>query len=658
MTRAEAVAAILGIIDAAQPPMAPDGAAPAVTAGKNPPRSQMGAAAPTKPAGETTTVGRQGGRGGAPPGSGGEDPHKLNLRLAFLPQTDLGNAERFRERNRDRLLYCPTLPGAGRAGGWLWWDATRWSLTGADEKVRRAEHDCVRAIQLEAKACEAEAARLLERYEGAADVAARHSAKDAKKKGKGKKGKKGPRLATVDGIPVDMPAEAKKAAKADIAKIGLRAYQLGRLADKLRGWGRASEANSKMVPIARHAAAYLAIEQGALDRDRFAFNVMNGTLLFRRVWDAAEPAIAGHARWRAHGSYVKFKPHDPADLITRLAPVVFDRDAACPQFLRFLGEIQPEAAMRAFLQDWKGYSMTGDTGEARLCLFLGRGRNGKGVLETATGYVFGDYAGSTPIETFTLEARSRSAGQATPELAKLPGIRALRTSEPAKGAKLDEALIKLVTGEDPLDARHLNRPFFTFFPQFKLTVSGNHEPRVSGNDEGIWSRVTLVPFGVFVPPERRDTKLADKLRGEASGILNWMLDGLSAWMEHGLRLPETVQAATAEYRRNSDQLGRFLELCTLADPPGTAEPSRTQSSLLLEVHNAWAVAGGGSEWRQKGFTDAMRERGFKSTKSSVMFFLGIRLTKGVGDFLDSGGRPKRGAADADASPVTDDDEFR
>jgi putative DNA primase/helicase len=72
-------------------------------------------------------------------------------------------------------------------------------------------------------------------------------------------------------------------------------------------------------------------------------------------------------------------------------------------------------------------------------LFLGGGRNGKGVFETATGFVLGDYAGSTPIETFTIEARSRSAGQATPELAKLPGIRALRTSEPEEGRRLDEA---------------------------------------------------------------------------------------------------------------------------------------------------------------------------------------------------------------------------
>ena len=67
------------------------------------------------------------------------------MRLAFFPLTDLGNAERFRERYKDKLLWCPAL-------GWLAWDGKRWSRDGADDLVKIAEHDTVRAIQEEAEA--------------------------------------------------------------------------------------------------------------------------------------------------------------------------------------------------------------------------------------------------------------------------------------------------------------------------------------------------------------------------------------------------------------------------------------------------------------------------------------------------------------------------
>jgi hypothetical protein len=68
------------------------------------------------------------------------------MRLAFFPLTDLGNAERFRERYLDKLLWCPAL-------GWLCWDGKRWSREGADDLVKIAEHDTVRAIQDEAGRC-------------------------------------------------------------------------------------------------------------------------------------------------------------------------------------------------------------------------------------------------------------------------------------------------------------------------------------------------------------------------------------------------------------------------------------------------------------------------------------------------------------------------
>ena len=146
----------------------------------------------------------------------------------------------------------------------------------------------------------------------------------------------------------------------------------------------------------------------------------------------------------------------------------------------------------------------------------------------------------------------RRGGEPTPDLAMLAGVRFLRTSEPERGAKLSETLIKLITGGDAMQVRHLNRDFFELRPQFKLTMSGNYRPEIRGADEGIWRRGDLVPWTVTVPLEKRDLRLGAKLRAEASGILNRLLDGLRDWIDNGLTLPDQVTAATASYRSDSN----------------------------------------------------------------------------------------------------------
>src|SRR5579872_524333 len=499
-----------------------------------------------------------------PPAPPDEDDDARNMRLAFYPLTDLGNAERFRERYRHRLLWNAAL-------GWLVWDGKRWSRDGADDLVKIAEHDTVRMIQKEAKAV---------RESGCKDV-----------------------------------ADPKPGARDYIfdAKKGLL------YSDKIASWGRSSEAVNKLGALSKRGAPYFAVGIDKLDADKMKINVNNGTLVVRR---------------RSEGDYVEFRPHDPADLITKLAPVDFDPSATCEVFDRFLARVQPVAEMRHFVLQWLGLSLTGDVSEQKLAFLYGKGSNGKSVLIDAVSYVAGDYGETVPIETFLDHGKSRGAGQATPDLAILPGVRMLRTSEPEKNSKLAEAMVKLVTGGEPIQARHLNRDFFKFYPQFKLTISGNYRPSISGSDEGIWRRLRLVPFSVFIPKEERDIHLGEKLRAEASGILNRLLDGLRAWCDNGLSEPEAVTTATAEYRSASDPLGRFLTTCVVE-----SEGDRVQSSVLHEVFEAWCKASGEKVWSNRGLSLAMSERGYKSKQSNVMFWLGIKLTKSVNDFVDSQGRP-------------------
>ncbi len=501
-------------------------------------------------------------------GSGSGTPESraaLDRRLAFYPLTDLGNAERFRERQRGRLIWVAAM-------GWHWWDGRRWARDGAEGRVMLAAHETVRAIQNEAAAI----------------------------------------AGSADDIAVVMRTVSRP------------------LSEMLRAHGRQSESNDKLNRLAKQAQAYLEVSPAQLDADPFAINVLNGTIFVRRPGDPLPAGVAG----RSEG-YVYFREHRPEDYITRLAPVEYDPAAPRERWDRFLAEVQPVAAMRRQLAAWRGYSLTGDISEQKLCVFFGTGQNGKSVFEDVCCHVAGDYAATTPIETFLDEGQARRAGQPTPDLAGLAGVRMLRTSEPNREGRLNEGLIKLATGGEPIRARHLNRDFFEFYPQFKLTMSGNHRPQIRGADEGIWRRVVLVPWSVTIAPERKDPRLRLKLRAEASGILNWMLDGLCDWLDHGLVLAAETQEATVEYRRDSDQLGRFLEACTERAPG-----ERVQSSVLHDVFCAWCTANALTAWKGRGFSDAMTERGFRKDKSSVMFWLDLRLTKSRSDFVDAEGRPR------------------
>ena len=590
--RGAAMAALRAPHDQSRPPLAadrvssPSASAPASPSDAAPASPSFVAVSPAPPAAEgeskiTSQTGASGlkassrGSGGSARatanGANGKPPRATetdearNMRLAFFPLTDLGNAERFRERWKDRLKYNTAL-------GWLVWDGKRWSSNGADELVMIAEHETVRAIQDEAAAV---------RDSGRKDV-------------------------------LDAPK-------------GARDYMFDTdrellYSDKIASYGRASESANKLGALSKRGAPYFAIGIERLDADKMKINVNNGTLSIAR---------------RADGDYVQFGPHDPDDLITKISPVDFDPDATCPEYDKFLLRVQPRDEMRRFLHQWGGYSLIGDVSEQILAFFYGKGGNGKSLLIDCWSLVAGDYGETLPIETFLDQGKSRSGGQATPDLALLPGVRLLRTSEPEKGSKLAESMVKLVTGGEPIQARKLNKDFFRFYPQFKLTISGNYRPTISGTDEGIWRRMRLVPFDVSIPKPERDRHLIDKLRLEASGILNHLLDGLRDWCDSGLIEPDDVTKATAKYRETSDPLGRFLSSCVVSAPG-----QRVQSSVLHDLYEAWCKSSGEKAWSNRGLSMAMDERGYTRAQSNVMWWHDIKLTKSVDDFVDSVGHAR------------------
>lgn len=493
-------------------------------------------------------------------------------RASFLPRTDLGNAERWALHHGRDFRHADAL-------GWLGWDGARWKREGGDPRsyppmLGRSAIATVRSIQLEARFIESTGCPDLD---AAALVGVRHDP---------------------DGRNVVLKWVGPKDEKRPI------------LLHQSHGqFGRDCESSGRIGAIAALARLQpgVSVSPECFDREPMLFNVANGTLEFQR------PARKGEA------ARVILRRHRRDDMLTKTAPVAYDPEARAPQYTAFFERVQSSAEMRRFLHAFAGYTLTGDTGEQCFLIAHGtEGGNGKSTWELARAYVMGDYAQKVKVETFLDGNFEQSGAQASPDIARLPGARMVYTSEPKAGKRFAEDLIKVVTGSEVVTARHLNRDFFDFMPEFKISVACNRPPDAS-DDRAFWRRVRLTPWDVSVPEGERDKHLGAKLREEGSGILNYMIAGAIDWMEGGLPVPDAVTEATQRYQDESDPLGRFLRLAVVLD-----RQCRVQSSHLFDIFAAWCAFTGEKEWTQTYFSRKLTAKGFQKITSNNVYWLAMR----------------------------------
>jgi putative DNA primase/helicase len=311
----------------------------------------------------------------------------------------------------------------------------------------------------------------------------------------------------------------------------------------------------------------VAAEAGAFDGAPWLLNVANGIL------DLRERTL---------------RPHDRTAMMTKLAPVKFDPSAIAPQWERFFAEVlEGDPEVIGFLRRVAGLALVGAQLEHLIAFLYGTGANGKSVTLEVLRSVLGDYAAVTPFTTFLLGRGQEATGN---DVVRLRGARLVTASEAGESQRFDEVRLKQLTGGDRVTARPLYGEYVEFTPQFTLLLATNYEPQVSGTDEGIWRRICQVPFTYFVPPEQRDPLLAERLRAEGSGILNWALAGLHEYLDGGLRAPERVQRATQAYREEQDIVGRWLEENIMIGlDPAKASVAK---SVIYDNYRGWCKASG------------------------------------------------------------------
>lgn len=274
-------------------------------------------------------------------------------------------------------------------------------------------------------------------------------------------------------------------------------------------------------------------------------------------------------------------PHDREAYLTKQCPVIYNPDAPEPKlWLQFLSDIfGGDPYMLDYIQKCVGYSMTGSTSEQCAFFLFGTGRNGKSTFLEIVRGILGDYA--TNIQPQTIMVNPKSGNAPSSDIARLKGARLVTSVEPNEGMRLDEGLLKQLTGDDVVTARKMFSEEFEFKPEFKLWMATNHKPLIRGTDTGIWRRIHLIPFEVQIPIDKVDKKLKYKLVKEAEGILKWAVQGCLRWQNEGLSMPQKVLDAVREYQHEMDVISTFMDACCIAE-------GEVKASRLYAVYAKWA----------------------------------------------------------------------
>lgn len=321
--------------------------------------------------------------------------------------------------------------------------------------------------------------------------------------------------------------------------------------------------------VLKDASSVYPIHVSDFDRDPMLFNCLNGTLDLNTY---------------------TLRPHDPDDLLTKVADVSYEPSAICDRWIQHIREVtEGDDELAVYLQKAASLCLTGSNPYE--CFFLLYGpstRNGKSTTMETIMAMMGDYAMTSNPETIA-QRQNYNGGGPSENVARLAGARLVNIPEPDKKLVLSAALVKTLTGNDTITARYLHENSFEFKPTFKLFVNTNYLPRIPDLTVFKSGRVKVIPFKHYFDANSQDKNLKATLiqPQNRSGILNWLIEGLKLLRTQGFAEPQAVIDATADYRQDSDKISQFLEECTYTTPGANA-----RMADVYKAYQNWCVENG------------------------------------------------------------------
>lgn len=281
----------------------------------------------------------------------------------------------------------------------------------------------------------------------------------------------------------------------------------------------------------------------------------------------------------------ELRPHDPALRLTKITKVAYlpERRGKSKDWRKAKRALPADVG--EFLMRRLGQAITGHTPtDDRIVFNVGVGGNGKSTLLEPVRRCLGDYAGVVPQKLILANPNDHPT-----ELMTLRGLRLALVEELPETSRVNTQRLKDIAGTGAITARLMRQDFVTFAPSHSLFINTNHEPTIAETDHGTWRRLIEVPF---TRRFRREDGSVDetlrqrvKRRAAQEAVLADLVHYAGLWYAEGRIMhpePETIEAATSEWRSHSDRLLAFFNERLEPDPAGAIS-----MTTLLREYNRW-----------------------------------------------------------------------
>jgi putative DNA primase/helicase len=357
---------------------------------------------------------------------------------------------------------------------------------------------------------------------------------------------------------------------------------------KAQGKFRSHGSIRKALKLAR-LDSRIQVKSSAFDANPYEINLLNG------LFNLETQVLA---------------PHNPSQLVTKLAPVSWVPGAPCPFWESLIDDITcRDKRLAAYLQRLCGYCSTGSTQEEVMPILYGNGANGKSRFLGALRDILGSGEYALTLGTGSI-LNSKYHGIRC-DLRLLESMRTVFAIEANEESTMDEAVVKSIVAADEISARALYKNPVQFVPQAKIIMAVNHLPVLVGNDHGIRRRIQVVPFRKRFDGSKKKEEIESQIRTEKDGIFAWMVRGFQEWCDQGLNPPAVVRKATEDYFATNDHIGAYLEERT-----ESVAGAKTPLRQLFEDYQAWAHGAGVKALGMHQFGDLLEGRGIAQGRTN------------------------------------------
>ena len=236
--------------------------------------------------------------------------------------------------------------------------------------------------------------------------------------------------------------------------------------------------------------------------------------------------------------------HDPSYLNSCLVPYNYNPMAHSPALAKQLNLMFPDdLEMQDFLQQAVGASAFGDNRAKALFVIRGLADTGKSTFMQAIMPVLGMSSGYATSGSKHVFIQTRD-DQHPAGLAAVVETRLVSMSEEyGEKDRLNLAVLKAITGGDPMTVRFMRENPFQAVPKCTPWIMTNHDVKITEFDESLRTRICLIDMNTVIPAEARRFNVRDELVAEAEGILTWIVQGAQKVHRHGLVKPARVLVA-------------------------------------------------------------------------------------------------------------------